>query len=127
VLGAYYLQSRGRLSVTQSKLPVRASQDHKGKEQAEEDGYKDNVRPQRADQVHEAEQTHEEEEETKAGVEAGAGYARCRRGRVGRCVGAVGIERRGQGTPQGEPEATKRAEDDEGEGIAEKKLKDPAE
>ncbi len=49
VLGAYYLQSRGRLSVTQSKLPVRASQDHKGKEQAEEDGYKDNVRPQRAD------------------------------------------------------------------------------
>lgn len=47
-LGAYYLQPRGRLSVPQSKLPVRASQDHKGKEQAEEDGYKDNVCPQRA-------------------------------------------------------------------------------
>lgn len=126
-VGAYYLQSRGRLSVAQSEVPVRAGQDHKGQEQAEEDGYKDNVRPQRADQVHEAEETHEEEEETKASVEAGTGYARGRRGRVGRCVGAVRIERWGQGTPQGEPEATKRAEDNEGEGIAEEKLKDPAE
>lgn len=46
---------------------------------------------------------------------------------VGRGVEAVGIERRGQGGGEGEPEATKGGEDDGGEGVAEDPLEDAGE
>ena len=49
--------------VALGQLPVGAGQDDEGHEQAEEDGHEDEIGPQRADEVDEAQEAHEEEEE----------------------------------------------------------------
>lgn len=89
----------------------------------EEDDDEDNIRPQGADEVDQAQDAHEDHEEAVAGIETG----RVETARVvepARGVEAGRVEGGHQHGAVAEPEAAEGTEDDEGEGIAEEELED---
>ena len=92
--------------------------------QQQKDAEKDDVGPQRADEVDEAQEAHVELEEGEGCREDGVG---ARHGRILGVIGDGRVVHGGEGGGECQPESTERSEDDEGEGVAEDELKEGAE
>lgn len=103
-------------------MPVRAGKEAESGYQGQEDHEEDDVRPQGADQIDEAEETHSEQEEREASVEADCLQAILRRRERLGAVETVGVIRGLEGGGEGEPEGAKGGEDDEREGVADEPL-----
>ena len=115
---------RQRLGCAFGDLPIDTGEAAERWYQQQEDAEKDDVGPQRADEVDEAQEAHVELEEGECCREDGVG---ARRGRILGVIGDGRVIHGGEGRGECQPESTERSKDDEGKGVAEDELEEGAE